>query len=217
MDLLGHQRHVTRRLLDVTATDGFALAGSGAIREHVLIDRPTEDVDLFTHHLDQGRFATAVAAGAAALTADGYLTEVVRSADLFARIQVTAGDGTVLEVDFAVDWREHPPVTLDVGPVLNRDDAVANKVGALYSRAEARDFLDVDAIRRSGVYSDEDLLRLAESHDGGFDRRFFAEQLTIVSSLTPLRVAQYGVTADGLAGVVLRLLRWADTLRDVDD
>jgi len=96
-----------------------------------------------------------VEAGTATLAEAGYGVEVVRRTDGFARLEVSAQAGVVLEVDFAVDWREHPPTTLDVGPVLARDDAVANKVGALSSRAEARDFLDVDAIRKSGVYSDE--------------------------------------------------------------
>jgi hypothetical protein len=32
-----------------------------------------------------------------------------------------------------------------IGPVLHPDDAVANKMRALYGRAEARDFVDVDA------------------------------------------------------------------------
>lgn len=39
------QRTVARVALD--SVDGFALAGSGAIREHGVIDPPTEDVDLF--------------------------------------------------------------------------------------------------------------------------------------------------------------------------
>ncbi|WP_380158557.1 nucleotidyl transferase AbiEii/AbiGii toxin family protein [Kineococcus sp. R86509] len=211
-DLLAHQRHVTRLLLATTADRGFVLAGSGAIREHRMIQRPTEDVDLFTDSLDAGGFAEAVDAGTAALGAVGYRVEEVRRADLFARLQVSAEDGAVLEVDFAVDWREHPATTLEVGPVLSRDDAVANKVGALFSRAEARDFLDVDAIRRTGTYSDEELLALAQSHDDGFDRRLFAEQLRLVVTLTPRRVQQYGIGEEELSGVQDRLGAWARQL-----
>lgn len=32
----------------LASVDGFALAGSGAIRQHGVIERPTEDIDLFT-------------------------------------------------------------------------------------------------------------------------------------------------------------------------
>ena len=42
------QREVTRIALSGIAGFGFALAGSGAIREHGVIDRPTQDVDMFT-------------------------------------------------------------------------------------------------------------------------------------------------------------------------
>ena len=38
------QRQVAR--IALAGVDGIALAGSGAIREHGMIDRPTEDVDL---------------------------------------------------------------------------------------------------------------------------------------------------------------------------
>ena len=51
------QREVTRIALSGIAGFGFALAGSGAIREHGVIDRPTEDVDLFTTTRDPVEFA----------------------------------------------------------------------------------------------------------------------------------------------------------------
>lgn len=52
------QREVAR--IALAGVDGFALAGSGAIREHGIIDRPTEDVDLFTASQDEAEFSTAV-------------------------------------------------------------------------------------------------------------------------------------------------------------
>ena len=42
------QRFVTTLLLNHIGPAGFALAGSGAIREHGITDRLTHDVDLFT-------------------------------------------------------------------------------------------------------------------------------------------------------------------------
>lgn len=42
------QRFVTTLLLNHIGSAGFALAGSGAIREHGITDRLTHDVDLFT-------------------------------------------------------------------------------------------------------------------------------------------------------------------------
>lgn len=61
----------------------------------------------------------------------------------FARPHITTDGGRLVEMDMGVDYREGEPVTLSVSPVLSLDDAVANKVSALYSRAEARDYPDV--------------------------------------------------------------------------
>jgi hypothetical protein len=67
----------------------------------------------------------------------------------FARLQVTdPPTGTTAKVELGIDWRAHPPVTLAIGPVLHPDDAVANKVCALYSRAQA-------LIERTGRWADE--------------------------------------------------------------
>lgn len=42
------QRQLIACALEVLADAGFALAGSGAIREHGMTQRPTNDIDLFT-------------------------------------------------------------------------------------------------------------------------------------------------------------------------
>jgi hypothetical protein len=72
------------------------------------------------------------------------------------------------------DWRAHDPVQLAVGPVLHSDDAVANKVCALFGRALPRDFLDVDAVIMSGRYTREQLLELAAEADHGFGRLLYS-------------------------------------------
>lgn len=174
------QRAVAAVILGVTHEDGFALAGSGAIREHGLTDRPTQDVDLFTLNATEARFADAVNRAMTALSERGYEPTLTRTSGLFARLLVTRDDER-LEVDLGVDWRGHDPVMFDIGPVLAIDDAVANKVGAVYSRAAARDFLDVDSIRRSERFSDPELLRLAAEHDPGFEDGTFADQRGLVS------------------------------------
>ena len=211
-DVLHHQRQVTRLVLARLAHGGFALAGSGAIREHGLTSRPTEDVDLFAATPDRASFDAAVETAVAVLRQSGYTVVPLRRAELFARLEVTGGDGTVLEVDLGVDWRAHPPVLLDVGPVLAVQDAVANKVGALYSPGEARDYLDVDQIRQSGRFTDSELLQLAADHDPGFDGVRFAEQLHRVSRIHPRHVEQYGTTAAEFVGLQRRLNAWAAEL-----
>jgi predicted nucleotidyltransferase component of viral defense system len=79
-----------------------------------------------------------------------------------------------------------------VGPVLHPDDAVANKMCALFGRAEARDFLDVDAAIQSGRYSRERLLELAAAADAGFDPARFAEALGSLRRITDADFDLYG-------------------------
>jgi hypothetical protein len=41
-------------------------------------------------------------------------------------------DGHASTVELGVDWRAHPPVQMDIGPVPHPSDAVANKNLALF-------------------------------------------------------------------------------------
>lgn len=205
------QREVARAAL--AGVEGFALAGSGAIREHGMIERPTEDVDLFTDSLDVSRFDRSVDQVIGQLRRSGYEVGEIQRVPRFARLHVATSDGLQLDVDLGVDWRHDDPVFLSVGPVLSVADAVGNKVSALYSRGEARDYLDVDAIRASDRFSDDQLITAAAERDAGFEVGMFAQQLAAASRLQPAQVARYGVTADQLEAVKARCLEWAETLR----
>lgn len=207
------QREVARIALAGVESAGFALSGSGAIREHGVIDRPTEDVDLFTTDQDTERFGDAVDRVIADLQATGHQVEPTRRAALFARLRVRAANGVELDVDLGVDWRENDPVRLELGPVLSLADATGSKVTALYSRAEARDYLDVDAIRADGRFTDEQLLAAAAARDPGFDLTMFTAQLEAASRLRPAQVARYGIDAAGLDEIQGRFARWAAQLR----
>lgn len=205
------QRDVAR--IALAGLDGFALAGSGAIREHGIARRRSDDIDLFTRDQDVTDFDAAVHQVTADLQGSGYQVDEIRRAPRYARLHVTTGDGLQVDVDLGVDWRHDDPVRLDVGPVLSLADAVGNKVSALYSRAEARDYLDVDAIRRSGRFTDEQLVIAAAERDPGFDIDMFSQQLASAARLRPAQVARYGVTADELEDIKTRCTRWADTLQ----
>lgn len=207
------QREVTRVALAGIAGAGFALAGSGAIREHGVSDRPTEDVDLFTPRQDSAEFGRAVERVVADLRGSGYEVEEVRRVEQFARLQVRTAEGLQLDVDLGVDWRANAPVRLDVGPVLSLEDAVGNKVSAVYSRGEPRDYLDLDAIRGSGRFTDEELVNAVAERDAGFEVSMFAQQLEAVHRVTLLDVERYGITAEQLDGIKERCTRWAADLR----
>ena len=208
------QWRITRLALKAAGQEGgFVLAGSGAIREHGLIDRPTEDVDLFTVQQAQPRFGTSLDHIIAALREHGYTVETRHRQAAYARLTITRPRGLSTDMDLGVDWRAHPPVILEVGPVLAVDDAVANKVGALFSRAETRDYLDVDAIRRSGRYNDEELLDLARQCDRGFDLEWFVKNLEHVDRIEPEEVRIYHISPAQLAEVKNRMRTWAVSIR----
>jgi hypothetical protein len=128
-------------------------------------------------------------------------------------LQVATPDGRTVDMDLAVDWRDREPVTLEIGPVLSIDDAVGSKVGALYSRTEARDYIDVDAIRATGRFSDVELIAAAVSRDDGFDVLMFASQLQQVQRITPDRFAEYGVDPAAVDALKDRFAAWAAELR----
>lgn len=131
------------------------------------------------------------------------------------RLLVTsAAEGNSVEkVELAADWRAHPPVTLDIGPVLHPDDAVANKMAALYGRALPRDFLDIDAVIASRRYSRDSLLRLAQEVDPGFDVRMFAEMLGALKQITDAAFAPYGPAPEDIAAMRTRFAEWQAQLR----
>ncbi|MGW1060688.1 nucleotidyl transferase AbiEii/AbiGii toxin family protein [Micromonospora rubida] len=201
-----HER-LARMGLDAARRYGFALAGGYAVQAAGLLERPSEDVDLFTAWDRRGEFTTAVTAVVHAYRDDGLAVDVERQYDTFARLTVTDGD-RVSKVELGVDWRANEPILMAVGPVLHPDDAVANKMSALYGRAFARDFIDIDAALQSGRYTREALLNLAQRADRGFDRRIFAEALGQASLLDPDDFAQYGVTGQTLNDLRNRFAAW---------
>lgn len=132
---------------------------------------------LFTNRADPVAFDDAVQAVQAVYAADGLTVEVRKMGETFARFFVTDETGRSSKVEMGYDWRSEPPTVLEIGPVLHPDDAVANKVSAVFSRAEARDYVDVGAALASGRYTGEQLLRLMEERDPGFDRGMFVQAL----------------------------------------
>lgn len=132
------QRELTRAALIVLDGRAFALAGSGAIREHGIVDRATQDVDLFTNNVDPELFEAAIDDLTTELRRMGLDVDEVRRSPQFAQLRITTIDGRSVDMDLAVDWREREPVTLSIGAVLSLEDAVGSKVNALYARGGAR-------------------------------------------------------------------------------
>ncbi len=203
-----HER-LARIGLTAGSSYGLALAGGYAVQAHANIERPSEDVDLFTAWHRRDEFADAVAAVIAAYEADGLQVRAdsSRPIDTFARLFISDGREES-KVELAVDFRAQQPVTMAVGPVLHPDDAAANKMGALFGRAEARDFIDIDSVLQSRLFGREELLRLAAGADGGFDRRMFADALAMAERLPDRDFARYEVYGRQLADLRARFADW---------
>jgi hypothetical protein len=194
--------------------------GAARSRVHGILDRPSEDVDLFTAWDRREEFATAVDAVAQAYQSHGFGVTVVQRFQTFARLEVTdpGQPDKPRKVELAANWRSQPPMMLEIGPVLHVDDVVAGKMSALFTRAEPRDFLDVDATVASGRYTHEDVCQLAEQADAGFDRRLFADMLGMLDRYTDRRFAAYGTTEDQIAGMRERFATWrAELLAGLND
>ena len=136
-----------------------------------------------------------------------------RRHDTFTRLFISDGVQTV-KVELGVDTRANEPVRMSIGPVLHPDDAVANKMRALYERAHAGDFIDIDAVVRSDRYDRSTLLRLAERSDITFDRSVFADALAQAQLLDADYFAQYGLVGEELDGLRDRFALWRAELLD---
>ena len=199
--------------LDAAERYGFALAGGYAVQAAGFLQRPSEDIDLFTVWERRGEFETAAGAIVDAYLAAGLSVEAERRHDTFTRLTVSDGVQTA-KVELGVDMRANEPVRISIGPVLHPDDAVANKMGALYERALARDFIDIDAVLQSGRYDRRALLQLAERSDITFDRSVFADALAQAQLLDADDFAQYGLVGEDLDGLRHRFAAWRAELLD---
>ncbi|SFI84755.1 Nucleotidyl transferase AbiEii toxin, Type IV TA system [Streptosporangium canum] len=205
--------HELATRIGLAATDrfGFALAGGYAVQAHGFLTRRSEDVDLFTSV--GGEFEAAVVAAVAAYRDAGLKVEITLENPGFARLLVTDGDSHSVKIEMGVDWRAHPPVRLEIGPVLHPDDAVGNKVAALYGRAEVRDFVDVFAVLRSGRYDSDQLIDLATCADPGFDTDMFATALSALGRIPDQALSLHGLSDEEVQELRRCFHGWERSLR----
>jgi hypothetical protein len=198
--------------LMATKPFGFALAGGYAVQAHGFVERLSEDVDLFTVAAAEEQFGQAVAAAVAAYRDGGLTVETTLQSPAFARLVLTSVDGEQVRVEFGIDWRAHPPVQLDIGPVLHPDDAVANKMAALYGRAADRDYVDIDAVLRTKRYRREDLLRLAKESDPGLEESMLSQALLAVDRIPDEAFERHGLALQEIKELRHRMTTWAREL-----
>ena len=89
--------------LALPEADGFALAGGGAMLAHRLIERPIQDIDLFTT-LDRS-VPGLTRSLSDAMTATGSSVTIIQQSDTFARLLLTSPEDASTTVDLAHDPR----------------------------------------------------------------------------------------------------------------
>ena len=209
------QRDVATIALRVASGHGFALAGGNALIAHGLVDRPTEDVDLFSN--EEGGVEAAADAVEAALRAAGFDAERQDKtgglSDIFdqmgeglAEWLITAPGGKQTMLQMAYFDRLRGAVTMDVGPVLDLEDLAGWKIVALVSRVEPRDYVDTAAALHR--YTVGQLIRLARQLDPGLEQRDFADAGRQLDRMPDGVFARYGLGADGVARLRERFTAW---------
>jgi Nucleotidyl transferase AbiEii toxin, Type IV TA system len=209
------QREVATIALRVAGRYGFALAGGNALIAHGVVDRPTDDVDLFS---DQEAGVPAAAdAVEAALREAGFRADRRDGAgelgELFdgmgeglAEWVITAPSGQQTMLQLAYFDRTHGPVTMDVGPVLDLEDLAASKVCALASRVEPRDYVDTAAFLAR--YSPAQLISFAKHLDPGLEDRDFADAGRQLDRMPDSVFKRYGLSEQNVKRLRGRLAAW---------
>lgn len=193
------QQQVATIVSRLPEADGFALAGAGALVLHGYIERETRDLDYFTTPAHPARVQQLGAALEVALADEGLESRRLRDLPTFVRLLV-GREADRCEVDLAIDYRALDVEATPLGPTLAPKELGANKVLAIFDRAEARDFTDLHAMTR--IYPLADLMALAESKDTGFDRRRFLDALASFRRFTSADLQVSAAEHQRLAGVV---------------
>ena len=160
-------------------------------------------------------FPTAVDAVIAAYQGEGFDVVVDLRLETFARLHVSqaAAPDRQHRVELVANWRAQPPVEMQTGPVLHPDDVLAGKMDALYNRAAARDFIDIDAAITLGRYTPEQLCTLASEADAGFDRQFFAQMLGMIGRFDDQDFIDYGLESAQIATMREHFRAWQAELQ----
>ncbi|MER7167104.1 nucleotidyl transferase AbiEii/AbiGii toxin family protein [Micromonospora sp. NPDC000207] len=207
-------REVARVALTAAGPHRFVLGGGVAWAAHGLVARPTEDVDLFADV--EGAALAAAAEVRAALERAGF--EVADAdpdsdlADLFAGFEqdlkdfVVGRDGRQIRLSLARLDRHRSPVVMDLGPVMDVRDLVANKTAALVNRREVRDFIDVAAALDH--YPVAELLELARQIDPALDPEDVRAAGRYLDRVPDQRFSRYGLDAAAVHRLRRRLAVW---------
>ncbi|MEV2242355.1 nucleotidyl transferase AbiEii/AbiGii toxin family protein [Micromonospora sp. NPDC049891] len=207
-------REVARVALTVAGPHRFVLGGGVAWAAHGLVTRPTEDVDLFADV--EGAAAAAAADVRAALEMAGFevtdadpdsdLGDLFDGFDRDLRDFVVTRDNRRIRLSLARLDRHRSPVVMDLGPVMDVRDLIANKTAALVNRREVRDYIDVaSALEDRSV---AELLDLARQLDPALDDEDVRAAGRYLDRIPDGRFTRYGLGPADIVQVRRQLAHW---------
>lgn len=169
------QWRVLKAFFAVPLFRGFVLTGGTALAAFYLFHRVSEDLDLFTPNPEDMQ---EVERGILELSLrEGWAVKPERRSPFFCRVFFTeAGSEWPLKVDLAYDpgpWFGSPMETQGIR-VDSLENIGANKVTALMSRGEARDFIDLYFILKETPLTFDQLLEMAKQKDPGLKEFYLA-------------------------------------------
>ena len=199
------QVEVTRLFFSLSSSEGFLLAGGGALLAAGLTNRPTQDLDFFGAPDDVDVVATRDDFERA-VRARGWRCDRIQVTSNFARLRVSGTDEVV--VDLAIDVPAgRPPFITVVGPTFDLEELAGRKLCALFGRAEARDFTDVYQLARQ--FDVATLMARAAEIDLGFDPYVLADMLRTIDRFSDDELPTDGVTPQELREY---FRKWANDL-----
>ena len=204
--LTAFQVELARIFFTLDAAEDYLVAGGAALLASDLIDRPTEDLDLFAA-TPTTSVTPAKDAFMQALHEQGCGVVLIQDVPTFCRMIVSrAGEETV--VDLAIDSPPHSRPTITVlGPTLAPLELAGRKLLALFGRAEARDFADIYVLTHR--FGKAALIQQAQAFDAGFDLSVLAQMIRTIERFDDNEIP---LAADDLPMVRTFFTDWASEL-----
>ena len=170
------QIEVAQLFFSLPASDGFLIAGGGALLATGLTSRPTRDLDFFGE-MGLANVNEAMTQFVAAANSCQWVCVVVQADDSFVRLHVKGTDEVLVDIAIDVGAR-YPSQTSVLGPTFNHEELAGRKMLALFDRAEARDFADVFVL--ANHFGKELLLVRAAELEASLDFAVFAQMMRTI-------------------------------------
>lgn len=211
MPLTQLQERVASLVTGLPEAEGFVLAGGAAMAAHGVLDRTTRDLDYFGGPEQAAAVHRLAAAVEQAAAASGLDVRRDRQWEAFVRLRV-ADANDECEVDIGIDYRALGIVSTRYGPTLELRELGANKVLAIFARAEPRDFVDLAELTKRIPL--RECIAVAAEKDPGLDLAVLDEFMARVHRLPR---DEFPVDDDGYRALLRTVEVWRAQLgRQID-